>query len=183
MSCEVSRTPTSRLRTSTSRPHDLRFGSHPLRPTGLSRVGPRTPSRTNSVDARGDATSWPPIADDRFTVRGRSSEGQTVVGSWVGGTGHARAPELQSIGPSVTRSPHHVEHSWSHGGRPLLVRGCPRHASGQATAMSCSLRRRRLSPDWQAPPGRHPGRVCPQVCAHLGTSLAAPALWAQSAVI
>jgi hypothetical protein len=68
-----------------------------------------------------DATSWPPIADDRFTVRGRSWEGQTVALSPIVDESAEPTDETRSRDHPIARSLNRLEHYWSHRGHPLLV--------------------------------------------------------------
>jgi hypothetical protein len=74
-----------------------------------------------------DATSWPPIADDRFTVRGRSWEGQTVALSPIVDESAEPTDETRSRDHPIARSLNRtlLVTSWT----PVVGSGCPRHDS------------------------------------------------------
>jgi len=93
VSCEVTRTPTSRPRTSTSR-RDERSSEHIRAPLGATPPNRgwlgecHSASRANPSRAQRKRASpptcrthqdGPPNADDRFTIRGGSREGQTAA--------------------------------------------------------------------------------------------------------
>lgn len=103
---------------------------HPevIRPTGTpprrsrSRTRPNPPESDRVRRWPGDAPSRSPIEDDRFTVRGRSREGQTVAAPRCTG---ASAPNDGQRSPApllIARSLTQDEYLWSHRGQALSVR-------------------------------------------------------------
>lgn len=129
------------------------------------------PQVGRSPSMPGDATRWPPIADDRFTVRGRSREGQTVSGSPIADgstepTDDTRRRPLHCTFPQPSRVIYgHIVDT-----RCWFGLSAPRFSTTCSCLVTFRCRSIPLDPHttvWAS----STGRVCPQGCAQLGTSL------------